>query len=79
MYPYHINDPEFANALVDSFLDISMKNSKDASPQHSEPNQDLHVDFSKNKSSGYEIISYSPSDFPDARPGCILYAFLFRY
>ncbi|KAK9284124.1 hypothetical protein L1049_023291 [Liquidambar formosana] len=72
VYPYHINDPEFANALVDSFLEISMKNSKDASPQHSEPNQDLHVDFSKNKSSGYEIISYSPSDFPDARPENLL-------
>ncbi|PON71458.1 hypothetical protein PanWU01x14_072550 [Parasponia andersonii] len=24
--PHHINDPDFANALVDSFLEISMKN-----------------------------------------------------
>ncbi|MBA0560761.1 hypothetical protein Golob_017639 [Gossypium lobatum] len=26
MYPYHINDPEFANALVDSFMEICSKN-----------------------------------------------------
>ncbi|KAJ4954356.1 hypothetical protein NE237_011139 [Protea cynaroides] len=32
-YPYHINDPEFATALVDLCLDISVDNSKDASLQ----------------------------------------------
>lgn len=69
VYPYHINDPEFVNTLVDSFLEVSIKNSKDASPQYCEATQDLHENFaSEQKSSGYEIISYSPSDFPDARP-----------
>ncbi|KAF5736011.1 hypothetical protein HS088_TW14G00143 [Tripterygium wilfordii] len=26
VFPYHINDPEFADALVDSFLEINLKN-----------------------------------------------------
>lgn len=73
VYPYHITDPEFANTLVDSFLEVSIKNSKDASPQYCEATQDLHENFaSEQKSSGYEIISYSPSDFPDARPETLL-------
>lgn len=69
LYPYHINDPEFANALVDSFLEISKKICEDVSPHHCEPSQDLQEDsVSKNNSPGYEIICYRPSNFPDARP-----------
>ncbi|KAL4327916.1 hypothetical protein HN51_035185 [Arachis hypogaea] len=29
VYPYHINDLEFANALVDAFLDINESSTKD--------------------------------------------------
>uniref|UniRef100_A0A5B6YLX7 TIM-barrel signal transduction protein n=1 Tax=Davidia involucrata TaxID=16924 RepID=A0A5B6YLX7_DAVIN len=70
VYPYHINDPEFANELVNSFLEIC-KNSKGASDQQDfcKPNQDLQEDsVSKMYSSGYGTISNSPSDFPDAKP-----------
>ncbi|KAF8406464.1 hypothetical protein HHK36_008551 [Tetracentron sinense] len=71
-YPYHVNDPEFANALVDQFLAISLKDSKDASAQQNafpEPNQDLHEDYiSKRNIPDCGTICYNPSDFPDARP-----------
>nr|POE96562.1 upf0261 protein [Quercus suber] len=72
LYPCHINDSEFANALVDSFLEISAKNSKDssflqiASPEANQEFQENTV--SKMNSSSFGAIPYSPSDFPDARP-----------
>ncbi|KAA8531909.1 hypothetical protein F0562_006373 [Nyssa sinensis] len=68
VYPYHINDTEFANELVNSFLEIC-KNYKGASDQQDfcKPNQDLQAD-SVSKTSGYGTISYSLSDFPDAKP-----------
>lgn len=72
VYPYHINDPEFANTLVDSFLEIRKRHSKDADPRKIAafvPNQDLHEDsISKPNLLGNETICYNPSDFPDARP-----------
>lgn len=73
MYPHHINEPAFANALVDSFLEISMKNSVDSSPI-SESQQDVY----KSNVSGMGLTSHDinivrgPSDFPDAKPGCCL-------
>lgn len=73
MYPYHINDPEFANALVDSFLEIIKKHSTVADPHKIaafSPKQDLHEDSISNQNLlGKETIHYSPSEFPDARPG----------
>ena len=76
LYPCHINDSEFANALVDSFLEISAKNSKDssfvqiASPEANQEFQENTV--SKMNLSSFGAILYSPSDFPDARPGLVL-------
>lgn len=70
-YPYHINDPEFADALVDSFLEISLKNSREPSPpkSSSDNSQNLQMDdASKRKPVAPETITYSPNDFPDARP-----------
>ncbi|CAL5038489.1 unnamed protein product [Urochloa decumbens] len=63
LLPYHINDPEFANALVDAFLSMDVK----ASVQ---PQQDDKI---KKSSSGQEssdssIIWRPPVDFPDAKP-----------
>ncbi|XP_050292179.1 toMV susceptible protein tm-1(GCR26) isoform X3 [Quercus robur] len=72
LYPCHINDSEFANALVDSFLEISAKNSKDssflqiASPVANQEFQENTV--SKMNISSFGAFLYSPSDFPDARP-----------
>ncbi|XP_012491633.1 toMV susceptible protein tm-1(GCR26) isoform X2 [Gossypium raimondii] len=72
MYPYHINDPEFAKALVDSFMEICSKNPTDSSlPQVAscESSQDLQKGHDHNVSSSSSgTLTYSPSNFPDARP-----------
>ncbi|TYH44626.1 hypothetical protein ES332_D11G208400v1 [Gossypium tomentosum] len=71
-YPYHINDPEFAKALVDSFMEICSKNPTDSSlPQVAscESSQDLQKGHDYNVSSSSSgTLTYSPSNFPDARP-----------
>lgn len=76
MYPYHINDPEFAEALVDSFMEICSKNPTDSSllqVASCESSQDLQKghDYNVNSSSS-GTLAYSPSNFPDARPGWII-------
>ncbi|XP_074285976.1 toMV susceptible protein tm-1(GCR26)-like [Silene latifolia] len=70
VYPFHINDPEFVNALVDSFLEVSNKHEPDSrSKRHS---ADIHdqepseAPKSKQKSLRYSSLQYSLSDFPDA-------------
>ncbi|KAH7520000.1 hypothetical protein FEM48_Zijuj08G0097200 [Ziziphus jujuba var. spinosa] len=62
IYPYHINDPEFANALVDTFLEISTKNS---TASNSSPLQDSNPESKQAVSN--DIIVRSPIDFPEAR------------
>ncbi|KAK6150643.1 hypothetical protein DH2020_015575 [Rehmannia glutinosa] len=69
VFPHHINDLEFANALVDSFLEICT-NFKDVNSQA------IHesIQGSQSKTSAPEIsssimpISHSLSNFPDAKP-----------
>lgn len=110
-YPYHINDPEFANALVDAFLEINKKNTNNSIPpqvdipkavEHSNggsastassigatpkaverggsastasstgatPKAVEHFNGGPASTvSSIEAIPYTPSDFPDARPG----------
>ncbi|XP_031253885.1 uncharacterized protein LOC116111864 [Pistacia vera] len=72
VYPYHINDPEFAEALVDAFLEISGKNPMDSNSLQNilcEPSQGLHENSVSNINIlSHGMISYSPSNFPDARP-----------
>lgn len=68
--PYHINDPEFVDEVVGSFLEIC-KNLKYNSDQQDfvDPNHNLQEgSASKINTSGYGTISYSLSDFPDAKP-----------
>ncbi|KNA10077.1 hypothetical protein SOVF_147710 isoform B [Spinacia oleracea] len=69
-YPYHINDPEFANALVDAFLEISSKSAPDSSREKlsaDEHNQDVCEDVkTEANSSSLPCIHYSLSEFPDA-------------
>ena len=71
LYPCHINDSEFANALVNSIL-ISKDSSflQIASPEADQEFQENTV--SKMNLSSVGAILYSPSDFPDARPGLVL-------
>ncbi|KAL8047375.1 hypothetical protein ABFX02_08G237100 [Erythranthe guttata] len=74
VFPHHINDLEFANALVDSFLEIST-NLKDANSQSVRES----TQSSQNKISAHEISSqtrmpvpYSLSSFPDAKPETLI-------
>ncbi|XP_052158678.1 toMV susceptible protein tm-1(GCR26) [Oryza glaberrima] len=72
MLPYHINDPEFANVLVDAFLSMDVKASNTISPENSmvQTNQDVNTKeyCSTQRTSDSSIIWRSPVDFPDARP-----------
>ncbi|CAD6339400.1 unnamed protein product [Miscanthus lutarioriparius] len=65
LLPYHINDPEFANALVDAFLSMDVKASSSAQPK-----QDLNIkrSCSGQKISDSSVIWRPPVDFPDAKP-----------
>ncbi|XP_031400969.1 uncharacterized protein LOC116210943 isoform X3 [Punica granatum] len=68
--PLHINDPEFANSIVDSFLEIS-KDLKDSTLRVAKSGSDHDINEKYETctvpSSSWSSI-YSPSDFPDARP-----------
>ncbi|XP_021834404.1 uncharacterized protein LOC110774166 [Prunus avium] len=72
VYPHHINDHEFANALVDSFLEISTKSSIRSPPSQvsiPESNQQAHESsVSKMNFSSSGTILRNLIDFPDARP-----------
>ncbi|XP_039125268.1 toMV susceptible protein tm-1(GCR26) isoform X1 [Dioscorea cayenensis subsp. rotundata] len=76
-YPYHINDPAFADILVDSFLEISTKFSSMASPQLRAPHGqkkglDNEVDISEVKFLDDKALWKAPLDFPDANPETLL-------
>ncbi|KAG9131070.1 hypothetical protein Leryth_006817 [Lithospermum erythrorhizon] len=60
VFPYHINDSEFANALVDSFLEIVKKS---ATLTHQVDNSS-----SVTSSSTGEKLLYAPNNFPNAKP-----------
>ncbi|XP_006656969.1 toMV susceptible protein tm-1(GCR26) [Oryza brachyantha] len=72
MLPYHINDPEFANVLVDSFLSMDVKASNAMGPEKNtvQHNQDANTKeyYSRQRTSDSSVIGRSPVDFPDARP-----------
>ncbi|XP_061360959.1 toMV susceptible protein tm-1(GCR26) [Gastrolobium bilobum] len=70
VYPHHINDLQFANALVDAFLEINEKTSKDSTHERVaslEPVEHIHEGYISGASS-FGTIVYAPSEFPDARP-----------
>ncbi|CAG7902296.1 unnamed protein product [Brassica rapa] len=62
-YSYHINDPEFAEALVASFLDICPTTFAPRSEGCSETASTREPDVPKP-----ERIPYSPKSFPNAKP-----------
>ncbi|XP_028794412.1 uncharacterized protein LOC114750034 [Neltuma alba] len=70
VYPYHINDPEFANALVDSFLEINDKNTNNSSHPQVAISGSVETSHGDDVSTASSIgtVLYTPSDFPDARP-----------
>lgn len=73
--PYHINDPKFADALVDSFLEMDVKFSHSTVPQQQEIPELTHIIVNKDACSQAEVdidniaLLRSPVEFPDARPG----------
>ncbi|CAL9137511.1 unnamed protein product [Musa acuminata var. zebrina] len=70
VFPNHINDPEFAEALVDSFLEI-FKFSRSGTPQQTvrtPESQSLVNDILKGNYSDGTAIWRAPIDFPDAKP-----------
>lgn len=69
--PYHINDPEFADALVNCFLEINpevKRNASSCSDQFSDEILDEDVDAYEYESK-HLTVAYSPVEFPDAKPG----------
>ncbi|KAG9449713.1 hypothetical protein H6P81_009678 [Aristolochia fimbriata] len=67
--PYHINEPEFVDALVNSFLEMNIRSK---GPQHQttdQANQNHHVEeVAKNESLLYGgPMQRTPADFPDAK------------
>ncbi|KAJ1259715.1 hypothetical protein BS78_10G177000 [Paspalum vaginatum] len=65
LLPYHINDPAFANALVDEFLSMDVKASCTAQPKQDE---NVKKSCSGQKISDTSIICRPPVVFPDAKP-----------
>ncbi|KAL9229556.1 hypothetical protein vseg_005010 [Gypsophila vaccaria] len=70
VYPYNINDPEFANALVDSFLEVSNKHAPDLSSKNHSADEHIQEPRGDPKSeqnaSSYSSLQYNLSNFPDA-------------
>ncbi|CAH8354180.1 unnamed protein product [Eruca vesicaria subsp. sativa] len=62
-YSHHINDPEFAEALVASFLEICPKTYAQIKPSSETASTDDGHDVPKP-----ERIPYSPKNFPNAKP-----------
>jgi hypothetical protein len=73
LLPYHINDPEFADALVDAFLSMDTKASSNTTQENKMvlPKQDASKKEScaGERTSDSSIIWRRPVDYPDARPG----------
>ncbi|KAJ8465422.1 hypothetical protein OPV22_027974 [Ensete ventricosum] len=69
IFPNHINDPEFAEVLVDSFLEIFKFSRSGTPPQRTPESQSLVNDIliKRNYSDG-KAIWWAPIDFPDAKP-----------
>ncbi|TKW21376.1 hypothetical protein SEVIR_4G162700v4 [Setaria viridis] len=65
LLPYHINDPEFANALVDAFLSMDVKACSTVQPQQ---DGKMKNSCSGQKSSDSSIVWRPPVDFPEAKP-----------
>ncbi|XP_071731341.1 toMV susceptible protein tm-1(GCR26)-like isoform X2 [Rutidosis leptorrhynchoides] len=64
LYQYHINDTEFAKALVDSFLEIHKKPNVSSQTQRVTESDNARTVPSKI----YTTVSYNLTDFPDAKP-----------
>ncbi|CAO2830498.1 unnamed protein product [Amaranthus hypochondriacus] len=70
IYPHHINDPEFAAALVDAFLEVSSEIAPAPSIEKvstGEHNKYLREDWKRDvDSSSYPSVQYSLTELPDA-------------
>ena len=73
LLPYHINDPEFANALVDAFLSMDLKASSNITQGNNmvlrKQDANKKESCAEERTSDSSIIWRPPVDYPDARPG----------
>ncbi|XP_072998779.1 toMV susceptible protein tm-1(GCR26) isoform X1 [Typha latifolia] len=73
VFPYHINDPEFADALVNSFLKMNVNISKSTVTRQSaviarKPTLNVEDTVTGRNISDDRAIWRTPVEFPDARP-----------
>ncbi|KFK28315.1 hypothetical protein AALP_AA8G500300 [Arabis alpina] len=68
IYPHHINDPEFAQALVASFIEICPKNYAQINPPETASTKPSTGEPDDGHAAKIERIPYSPKDFPNAKP-----------
>lgn len=73
--PYHINDPEFANALVDAFLEIATMKPKIIKSPHPQDETQSGGELLNKKEiesqqylTDYKIVQHPLNEFPDAKP-----------
>ncbi|KAL6011384.1 hypothetical protein ACLOJK_001830 [Asimina triloba] len=72
LLPYHINDPKFADSLVDAFLEMNANMPNNTITKQNavpEPNQGLEKAMTtEGNFMDNELVLYRPADFPNARP-----------
>lgn len=74
VHPYHINDSEFADALVDSFLEIFPRSRTPRQSAKTLESHSLKMDtMSLINYTGAQTIWRAPMEFPDAKPGSVLF------
>lgn len=66
--PHHINDPEFADALVDVFLEMYTEFSKVTTPQQNASFEERQSLNKERSISDDQVIWRTPMDFPNAKP-----------
>lgn len=69
LYPYHINDAEFAKAIVDAFLEIDRAARREP-PAAFNSTKDMNKEQESGISySSFTAAFYQPTNFPSAKPG----------
>ncbi|XP_017697454.1 toMV susceptible protein tm-1(GCR26) isoform X3 [Phoenix dactylifera] len=68
IFPHHINDPEFADALVDLFLEMYSNFSRNTIPRQNVSFEERQSINKERSTSDGQAIWRTPIDFPDAKP-----------
>ncbi|XP_010909381.1 toMV susceptible protein tm-1(GCR26) [Elaeis guineensis] len=68
IFPHHINDPEFADALVNLFLEMYTNFSRKTIPRQNASFEERQSINKERSTSDDQAIWRTPIDFPDAKP-----------